>query len=406
MPAETFRPSTPDELEQVVAWAVGEQRALEVLGNGSKRGFGRPVDAEHRITLEGLSGITMYEPEELVMTAAAGTLLSQIEAELAECRQELAFEPADYGAILGSEPGRQTIGGVFACNLSGPRRIRAGAARDHLLGLRCVTGQGIAITSGGRVVKNVTGYDLAKLLTGSYGTLAVLSEVTFKVLPRAETEGTLLLAGGAEADLLSALRHATGTAYDISAAACLPGLAAGRSAVSAVRRAGRGLAAVRVEGPAPSVAYRLGQLEAELAEAGRELLRLDEADSRELWREIRDLRLLAQSRTLWRLSLPPTAASELAGWATEFAQERLWDWAGGLLWLAPRAAWAGAHETVRAALAGRGGHATLLRADEELRRQVPVFEPQPPALAALTRRVKESFDPRHILNPGRMYAGL
>jgi glycolate oxidase FAD binding subunit len=401
----TYRPTSPDELTALVAGAVGEEQKLEVLGNGSKRGLGRPVEAAHRLELSGLSGVAMYEPEELVMTAAAGTPLAQVEAELAECRQELAFEPADYGAILGGEPGRQTIGGVFACNLAGPRRIKAGAARDHLLGLRCVTGQGTAIKTGGRVVKNVTGYDLCKLLTGSYGTLAVLSEVTFKVLPRAETEGTLLLIGRSEPELLAALRRATGTSHDISGAACLPPLAAGRSSVPAVRRAGRAMAAVRVEGPAPSVAYRLEQLEAELAGAG-EIVRLGDGDSRQLWREIRDLRLLVQSRTLWRLSLPPTAAGELADWAAEFAQERLWDWAGGLLWLAPRNAWADAHETVRAALKDRGGHATLVRADEELRRQVPVFEPQAPALTALTRRVKESFDPKHILNPGRMYAGL
>lgn len=401
----TWRPTGPDELAALVAWAVAEEQPLEVLGNGSKRGLGRPVEARHRLELSGLCGITMYEPEELVMTAAAGTPLARVEAELAECRQELAFEPADYGAILGGEPGRQTIGGVFACNLAGPRRIRAGAARDHLLGLRCVTGQGVAIKTGGRVVKNVTGYDLCKLLTGSYGTLAVMTELTFKVLPRAETEGTLLLTGGSEQDLLACLRKATGTEHDISGAACLPPLAAGRSSVSAVRRAGRAMAAVRVEGPGPSVAYRLERLEAELGGAG-EMARLEEGDSRALWREIRDLRLLSQGRTLWRLSIPPTAAGELAGWAAEFAQERLWDWAGGLLWLAPRDAWADAHATVRGALAGRGGHATLVRADEELRRQVPVFEPQPEALAALTRRVKESFDPKHILNPGRMYPGL
>ena len=271
----TYRPTSPDELTALVAWAVGEEQKLEVVGNGSKRGLGRPVEAAHRLELSGLSGVAMYEPEELVMTAAAGTPLAQVEAELAECRQELAFEPADYGAILGGEPGRQTIGGVFACNLAGPRRIKAGAARDHLLGLHCVTGQGTAIKTGGRVVKNVTGYDLCKLLTGSYGTLAVLSEVTFKVLPRAETEGTLLLIGRSEPELLAALAQATGTSHDISGAACLPPLAAGRSSVPAVRRAGRAMAAVRVEGPGPSVDYRLERLEAELAGAG-EMARLDE----------------------------------------------------------------------------------------------------------------------------------
>src|SRR5688572_10999052 len=163
-------PRSPDDVVALVGWAVAEEQALEIVGNCSKRELGHTVDTRHVLDLTGLTGITMYEPEELVMTAQAGTLLAEIEAALAEREQELAFEPADYGAILGGEPGRQTIGGVFACNLAGPRRIKAGAARDHLLGLRCVTGQGTAIKTGGRVVKNVTGYDLCKLLTGSYGT--------------------------------------------------------------------------------------------------------------------------------------------------------------------------------------------------------------------------------------------
>jgi len=189
--AESFNPTTPEEVERVVAWAAGEERPLEVAGNGSKQALGRPVEAGHRLELGWLSGIKMYEPEELVMTAAAGTPLREIEAELAESRQELAFEPADYGAILGGEPGRQTIGGVFACNLSGPRRIKAGAARDHLLGIQAVTGRGDLIKSGGRVVKNVTGYDLSKLLAGSFGTVpasatragAVFHVMSFSVHP-------------------------------------------------------------------------------------------------------------------------------------------------------------------------------------------------------------------------------
>lgn len=402
----THRPADLTGLTALVAEAAAEGRPVEILGNGSKRGLGRPVEAAWRLELSGLRGIPMYEPEELVMTAGAGTPLAEVEAELDARGQELAFEPADYGAILGGAAGRQTIGGVFACNLAGPRRLKAGAARDHLLGLRCVTGRGEAIKAGGRVVKNVTGYDLCKLLTGSYGTLAALAEVTFKVMPRAETEATLLLSGASEAGLLAALRRAVASSHDVSAAACLPPLAAGRSAaLQAVGASGRALAALRLEGPEPSVRYRVERLEAELT-GGFEFGRLGAEESRALWREVRDLRVLTQGRPLWRVSLPPSAASEIAGWAAEFAQERLWDWSGGLLWLAPREAWADAADTVRAALAGCGGHATLVRAAEETRRQVPVFEPQPPALAALTRRVKASFDPKGILNPGLMYAGV
>lgn len=402
----TYRPESPAALSELVAWAIAEERPLEILGAGTKRGLGRPVEAAQAVSTAGLAGISLYEPDELVMTAAAGTPLALIEAELAERGQELAFEPADYGALLGGEPGRQTIGGVFACNLTGPRRIKAGAARDHLLGLHAVTGHGHLVKTGGRVVKNVTGYDLCKLLTGSYGTLGVMTQVTFKVLPRAETSRTVLAAGPDELTLLALLRAATGTPCEISGAAYLPPLAAGRSAVAFVREACRGMAAIRLEGFGPSVAYRAGELRRLLARPVVEFAEIGHEETQTLWREIRDAALLTPALPLWRLSVPPTAAGELAAWTAELTSERLFDWAGGLIWLGLRPEWAREAETIREALVGRGGHATLVRAPEALRREVEPFQPQPAPLRALTERVKRSFDPKGILNPGRMHEGI
>ncbi len=403
---DVLAPEDPESLAAAVREAAAGHRALEVRGAGSKRGFGRPVEAEAVVTTARLTGIDLYEPEELVMTARAGTPLAEVAARLAENRQELAFEPADYGWITGGREGAQTIGGVFACNLSGPRRFKAGAARDHLLGLRCVTGRGELVRSGGRVMKNVTGYDLCKLLCGSFGTLAVLTEVTFKVLPAAEAVGTLVIWGVEEAGLLGLLRRATGTPFDVSGAAVLTALAAGRSTVAEIWRPGAPLALLRVEGPQPSVDYRLARLEQALARPDLRFMRIEDASSRRLWREIRDLRLLPRERVLWRMSIPPRAASELASWFAELTPERLYDWAGGLVWLAAREVWADAAATMRRALRGRGGHLTLVRAPEEMRRSTAVFEPEPPPLFALTRRVKAAFDPLGILNPGRMYAEL
>lgn len=400
------RLTSPNEIVDLLAWAVAEEQPLEVLGAGTKRGFGRPVEAAHAIELTGLDGISLYEPDELVMTAAAGTPLVTIETELAERGQELAFEPSDYGALLSGAPGAQTIGGVFACNLSGPRRLKSGAARDHLLGLHGVTGHAQLVKTGGRVVKNVTGYDLCKLLTGSLGTLAVLTQVTFKVLPRAETSRTLLATAPDEITLLALLRAASGSPCEISGAACLPTLAAGRSAVGTVRGASRPLAAVRLEGFGPSVAYRAGELRRLLRQPGVEFAEIEHEDTRVLWREIRDVTLLPRERALWRLSIAPTASAALAGWATELTSERLFDWAGGLVWLAARHDQAPPAAAVRAALEPHGGHATLVRAPEAVRSVEPPFEPQPPALQALTERIKRSFDPKGVLNPGRMYAGL
>jgi glycolate oxidase FAD binding subunit len=406
--AEQVRPGSVEELKDFVAGAVAETTPLEILGSGSKRDLGRPVAAKHTISLERLSGIALYEPEELVMSAACGTPLAQIEARLADNRQQLAFEPADYGTLFGGAPGAGTIGGVFACNLSGPRRIKAGAARDHFLGVQAITGRGELIKSGGRVVKNVTGYDLCKLLAGSFGTLAVMTELTFKVLPAPEETRTVLVGTLGRAEAFSALRTAMASAYEVAGAAYLPGAAATRSVVADVAGAGSGVGLLRLEGPAPSVRYRADALGGLLGPLGGALEQLDAASSIELWRQIRDVELLASdARALWRVSTPPAGGAALiAALERQLDVEWLADWAGGLLWLAADDRVDGGAAAIRAALAGPGGHATLIRGSSELRAAVPVFQPQEPALARLSARVKESFDPKRILNPGRMYADL
>ncbi len=406
--AEPIRASTAAELREVVAAALAAGTPLEVLGRGSKRALGRPLELEAAVQVDGLAGIGLYEPEELVMAAACGTPLAEIEARLADNQQQLAFEPPDYGLLLGGAGGQATIGGVFACNLAGPRRIKAGAARDHLLGVQAVTGRGDLIKSGGRVVKNVTGYDLSKLLTGSYGTLGIMTELTFKVLPAAAETWTLLLAGLGHERAFGALRQALGSAHDVAGAAYLPAAAAARSAVAPVAAAAAGVAALRLEGPAPSVHYRAEALGELLTAAGGELDRLDAGASATLWREIRDVVLLpGEAPALWRVSLAPTAGGSLIDRLAR-ALDLAWlaDWAGGLLWLAVQGAEDGGAAAIRTALAGADGHATLIRGSRALRSAVPVFQPQAPALARLTARVKDSFDPQRILNPGRMYADL
>jgi glycolate oxidase FAD binding subunit len=403
--AQEFRPDSVDALRDIVAGALADGTPLQVLGAGSKEAFGRPLDLP-RLRVDRLSGIVSYEPEELVMTAAAGTPMAEIEARLADNRQQLAFEPADYGALLGGEPGRGTIGGVLACNLSGPRRIKAGAARDHFLGVQVVTGRGELIKAGGRVVKNVTGYDLCKLLAGSFGTLAVMTEVSVKVLPAAEETRTLLLAGLKPADGLGALRAAMASAYDVSGAAYLPAAAA--ACCTVLSDAGTGVAAMRLEGPGPSLRHRVDALKDLLRLPEAEIDELDTPRSQSLWRELRDVALLPATSLLWRISAPPGAGAALLEALAPLHPQWLADWAGGLIWLAlddPVAADLadGGAATIRSALAAHGGHATLIRADAGLRGNVDVFQPQAAPLARLSARVKESFDPEHILNPGKMY---
>ena len=405
--AETFKPGTADQVAEIVAWAAGEEAPLEVVGRASKRGLGRPVQAANTLDLSALSGITLYEPEELVLSAGPGTPLAEVEAALAEKGQELAFEPPDLGPLLGGAAGAGSLGGVLACNLAGPRRIKAGAARDHFLGVEAVSGRGEAFKSGGRVVKNVTGYDLCKLMAGSYGTLAVMTSVTVKVLPAAEKTRTVLLYGLDDGQAAQAMSRALNAPYDVSGAAHLPAAVAAASAVSYVNEPGRSVTAIRVEGTAASVEYRCAALRRELGELA-ETEELHGHNSATLWRELRDVAYFAgqPDRPVWRVSVPPTAGPEVAAGLAGDSAAHFYDWGGGLLWLSLEAGDDAGHAALRAAVAGTGGHATLIRAPEATRAAVPVFQPQDPANAALTTRVKDGFDPNRVLNPGRMYAGV
>ncbi len=403
--AETLRPETADGVLETVSWAAAEGKPLEIVGLGSKRGIGRPVETNHVLDLSGLSGITLYEPDELVLSARAGTPLAEIEAALAENRQELAFEPMDMGRVLGGEPGRATIGGVLAGNISGPRRIKAGAARDHVLGVHAVSGRGEAFKSGGRVVKNVTGYDLSKGLAGSWGTLAVATDVTFKVLPSAEISETVMLRGLADRAAVEVMCGAMGSSWEISAAAHLPQEAAERVPVSLVSGAGGPVTLFRLEGFEASVAYRGDGLFAAL-EAHGTVNRLDIDLSSALWTALRDVVPLQGDRPLWRVSVAPTSGPDIIAAMADRDMRYFYDWSGGLVWIETDEADGAGEKVLRAAVDAAGGHATLIRAPEALRNAVPPFHPQPPALAALSRRLKENFDPKNILNPGRMVAGV
>jgi glycolate oxidase FAD binding subunit len=400
---DRLQPRDEKEVEEVVRWALAEGKTLEVRGHGSKRAFGRPSQTDLTLDLSGLAGVTLYEPEELVLSAKAGTPLAEIEALVAGRGQQLAFEPMDYGPIFGRQRGEGTIGGGLAANLSGPRRLKAGAARDHFLGVSAVSGCGEIFKSGGRVVKNVTGYDLCKLLAGSFGTLAAMTHVSIKTLPRPETEETVLICGLEDAAAIQAMSAAMNSSAEISGAAHLPHPVADR-----VLGVSSSVTALRIEGVLPSVLHRKQILETLFST--RSLSVLSEEQSRAFWLDIRDAMPFASpadERVLWRISTAPSqGAATAAAIAKKSEAEVFYDWAGGLIWAAlPPAHDAGA-AGVRAAVAAAGGHATLVRAPAASRASVGVFQPQEPVLAALSKRVKESFDPQGVLNPGRMWAGV
>jgi glycolate oxidase FAD binding subunit len=406
---DALRPRDANDVENAIQWALAEGKALEVVSGRSKRAVGRPCQTDLTLDLSALAGVTLYEPAELVLTAKAATPIAEIEALLAANNQELAFEPPDYASILGGSAAASTIGGVLAANVAGPRRLKAGAARDHFLGVSAVSGRGEAFKSGGRVVKNVTGYDMCKLLAGSWGTLAAMTEVTVKTLPRAETEATVLVLDLDNAAAMRALAAAMGSPCEISGAAHLP------DAMLAVRVSpdlpvARSITALRLEGVAPSVAHRRRTLEQGMRRYGP-LEAIEDERSRTFWRAIRDVAPFSiqgpsGTRALWRISTAPMNGAALAQSIAATDAELFYDWAGGLIWLTPAPSDDAGAAMVRRAVAACGGHATLIRAAPSVRAAVDVFEPQEAGLAALTRRVKESFDPKGVLNPGRMWAGV
>ncbi|MBN8996794.1 MAG: glycolate oxidase subunit GlcE [Rhizobiales bacterium] len=389
-------PGDEAELAAIIADAAAARRPLAVEGGGALRGLGRPLQAAATLSTRRLTGVTLYEPTELVVSARAGTPLAEVENLLAGERQRLAFEPPDWRALYGSD-GVPTVGGVAAANLSGPRRITAGAARDSLIGLRFVDGRGEVVKNGGRVMKNVTGYDLVKFLAGSYGTLAVMSEVTFKVQPMPEVEATLVLQGLDDRRAIAALAAGLGSPYGVTGAAHVP-----------AQNGTPARTLLRLDGFTASVDYRLGRLAEDLVDFGS-AARIEAAPSAALWKSIRDLSVFASPAgvPVWRVSVRPGDGPSVAEAARKsFACRVLYDWGGGLVWIAGGDGPDAGASVIRPAARAAGGYATLARAPEPLRAANDVFDPPASALMALTRRLKDTFDPAGILNPGRMYAGV
>ena len=400
MSGSLLAPASEEELAAVVAEAARNGQPLAVEGNGSKRGMLRPVQAAQTLSTRNLTGITLYKPQELILSARAGTPIPEIEAALAERGQHLIAEPPELGAFFGAPGTAATLGGTVATNLSGPRRITAGATRDHVMGIRAVTGTGEVFRSGGRVLKNVTGLDLCKLLAGSHGTLGVLTEITLKVLPFSERTGTVAVRVPDLAAGVRALSAGLGSPYGVSGAALLPDGMPGRAGKDGP------LAILRIEDFAESVAYRAGRLREELTSFG-EPYSVEDAESRALWRAVRDAEALGAdpADAIWRVSVRPTAGPAVATAARAAGLSRLLlDWGGGLLWIAGPAT-AEAHAAVVAAAARSGGAFTLFRAPDSLRAAVAVLPEEPGPLAAIGRRVKAALDPAGVLNPGRMRAG-
>ena len=394
LPTMILSPTTESDIVAAISEARAKKAPLAIQGGGTRKGLARPAQTEHTLSLAAMNDIVFYEPGEMVFCAHAGTAVETIEAMLAERGQMLPFEPMDHRRLFGAS-GAPTIGAIAACNISGPRRISHGAARDSLIGLKFVNGAGEPIKTGGRVMKNVTGLDLVKLSSGAFGTLGVLTEATFKVLPRPEAVATLVLRNLDDEAAITALSQALGSPFEVSGAAHLPAGVGGSDARTLLR----------IENFRHSVAYRVAELRKLV---GGDVVLYDE-ETRAVWRDVADCAFFAapDERAVWRVSTAPSRGPDLVRFVQKGgAVAHFFDWGGGLVWLAVDAADDAREKDVRAAVAACGGHATLVRAPDELRARIDVFQPLPEPMMKLTRGIKASFDPDGILNPGRMYAGV
>jgi glycolate oxidase FAD binding subunit len=402
MPAtlDMARPRTLEEVQDLILEANATGSTVEVRGGGSKAGIGRPEPADLLLETRRLDAVIDYDPAELVLTAQAGASLAGLEKTLARNRQMLAFEPMDYGPLLGAPRGRATLGGVLAGNVSGPRRLTSGAARDHFLGLEAVSGRGDVFKAGGRVVKNVTGYDLPKLLGGSWGTLAVLTAVTVKVLPRPRAAATLVVEGLSDQAASSVMSACLGSPAPVTAAAHLPaGLA---QSIEVLEGVDGSVTLLRLEGIEPSIRSGFEILRG-LLRAG-ELLSFKKTET--LWRDIRDVAPLVDwPGAVWRISAPPGDGWRVVEALRPLQGAAFYDWGGGLIWLGVPASVDASAPMVRRAAVETGGHALLVRASPEVRAKVDVFQPEPAGLAALSARVRAAFDPNRVLGPRHRLAG-
>ena len=406
---DTLKVRDAKDVEDAVRSALAAEQPLEIIGHGSKCAIGLPTATNAVLDLSALNAVTSYEPNELIVTVQAGAPMADLLSLIDSKNQQFAFDPMDTSVLLGTPRGAGTVGGMIGAGLAGPRRIKAGGARDHLLGANAVSGFGDSFKTGGKVVKNVTGYDLCKLLAGSWGTLSVMTEVTLKVMPKAETERTLVLRGLDDVAANRAMTAALGSPYDVSGVAHLP--------LSVFRDTGGGLAGlgssqqavtlIRLEGIGASVPHRAGSVSKALASFGAAEMIEDDA-SAALWASLRDVTPFAASGSLgawpvWRIVCPPASGGAFGqALARETGGDVIYDWGGGLIWAALPPA-ADAHAALlRQRLKPIGGHATLVRATDQVRTTVDVFHPQDAGVAALGRRVKASFDPKNILNRGRM----
>jgi len=406
-------PKNEKELAEIIKKFYKSNYPIEVLGSGSKRQIGKQLQCTKTISLSKLDGIIEYLPEELYIKIKAGTNIEKIESELKKNKQELAFEPIDFGYLFLGKSNYGTAGGQVACNISGPRRFKSGSIRDHILGFRAVNGRGEIIKSGGTVVKNVTGYDLSKLICGSYGTLVALTEITFKVLPLAEESKTLVIHDLTIDSSPHYLEKAISSSNEVSGASFLPIDPICKNCEMNIENTFKlndleykgSLTAIRVEGSKQSINERVENLKKELNILNFKVSILETFQSEILWRKIKNLEFFSKTKNnIFRISIPPSECAKLIYELPNMFKYFL-DWGGALIWMEACKLSEKKFESIRTKVVKHNGYISMIKNSNQLPFVEDVFTINS-ARFNISQNIKKSFDPKGILNPGKMYTGI
>ena len=402
---DTFKPSSREEIAEIIKNCYKKSIPLEINGKKSKNKIGRNFQSEKTLDLSGYSGIIEYKPEELYIKVKSGTPLKEILEAIDKNNQQLAFEPIDFGFLFEGKSNGGTIGGVVACNFAGPRRFKVGSARDHVLGFQGINGKGEIIKSGGTVVKNVTGYDLCKLVSGSYGTLTVLTELSIKVLPKSESSKTLIINNPHLKKAMEYLGTALSSSTDPSGGVFYPERFENNFVFNDLTHKGA-LTAIRIEGPTNSVDQRISRLVKELSLLENEYSVLDNFQTDLFWSKTRNLEVFSNLKNnLLRVVVPVSETLNVIQKLKKYEINYFLDWGGNLIWLELETISLKILREIKEITQEHSGYFTIIKLEDDLKASADIFTIDP-IKYKISEKIKKSFDPKRIFNPGKMYSGI
>ncbi len=402
---EKFEPKDEIEIQQIIKFCYKKNLPIEIVGNQTKLDIGKKMQCAKTLDMSKFSGIIDYKPEELYIKVKAGTPINFVREELKKNKQHLAFEPVNFSKIFKKNSNEGTVGGTLSCNFSGSRRFKVGSARDHILGFKGFNGKGEKIKSGGTVVKNVTGYDLSKLITGSFGTLLAISELTLKVLPLESETKTIIVSGLALEHAIGIMGSAIASSNDPSGAVYYPGNLRNNFVFNDLTHPGS-ITAIRVEGTKISTEQRINNLTKELVLEDKKLTILDSTQSEIFWEDTRSLKAVSTNdKNILRAVVPPSETINLLNRLKTFHPNYFLDWGGSLIWLELDYLSSQKIDQIRDRILDVNGYLTVIKSPENVKSSSEIFTIDPIKFK-ISQNIKKSFDPKRIFYPGKMYTGI